>query len=138
MVIDMIIYSDKENKKWTIIELILKVIMNALVLVMTTKVFNGFYISSFKYAILTAIVIMILNATVKPILKVLTLPVTIYTLGLFYPFVNVIILKLASLIMGSNFIVHGWLVPFFISIFISIMNLILDVTITKQIVGDKK
>lgn len=134
----MIIYSDEENKKWTIIELILKVIMNALVLIMTTKIFNGFYINGFKYAILTAIVIMILNGTVKPFLKILTLPVTIYTLGLFYPFVNVIILKLTSFIIGSNFIVEGWIVPFFISIFISIMNLILDITITKQIIGDKK
>lgn len=133
----MIIYSDQKETKWTFIELGVKLLTNALVLLMATSIFKGFYVGGFWYAVITALVIMLLNLTIKPFIKILTLPITIYTVGLFYPFVNVIILKIASLLIGSNFIVEGWIIPFFISIFISIMNLVLDVTITKQIVRSK-
>lgn len=137
MVINMIIYSDQKITKWTFIEIGLKILTNAIVLLMAASIFKGFYVGSFWYAIITALVIMLLNLTIKPFIKVLTLPITIYTVGLFYPFVNVIILKIASLFIGNNFVVIGWIIPFFISIFISIMNLILDVTITKKIVRSK-
>ena len=56
------------------------------------------------------------------------------SLGLLYPFINVIILKLASLVMGSHFVVEGWIIPFFISLFISFMTVVLDALITKRIV----
>ena len=117
--IELIIYNDKKSPNWTIVELISTLVINAIVLLMATSIFKGFYISGFWTGILAALIIMVLNKTVKPFIKVLALPLTIYTLGLFYPFINVIILKLASIIIGSNFIIDGWLVPFFVSIFIS-------------------
>ena len=49
-----------------------------------------------------------------------------------------LILKIAGLLIGKNFIVEGWIAPFFVSIFISLFTIILDALITKQIVGDKK
>ena len=52
--------------------------------------------------------------------------------------INVIILKLTSLLMGDKFIVEGWIVPFFIAIFISIMTVLLDALITKRIIGGKR
>ncbi len=134
----MIIYSDKKSSNWTVIELIVTLLINTLILLMATSIFKGFYISNFWYGLLTALIIMILNKTVKPVIKLLALPLTVYTLGLFYPFINVVILKLASFIIGSNFIVDGWIVPFFVSIFISFMTIVLDALITKQIVGGKK
>ena len=134
----MVIYSEKKSIVWTVIELVLTLIINAFVILMATNIFKGLSVSSFGYAILTSIVILILNKTVKPIIKVMALPLTIYTLGLFYPFINVIILKLAALILGNNFVVEGWIVPFFVSIFISLMTIALDALITKQIVGGRK
>ncbi len=133
----MVIYTENKDPKWSAIEWGLTLIINALVLLMASSMFEKFEVSSFSYAILAAFVIMILNQTVKPLIKVLAMPITIFTLGLFYPFINVIILKLAGLIIGKNFIVEGWITPFFISIFISIMTIILDAIITKQIVGGK-
>lgn len=133
----MLIYTENKDSKWVIIELGLKLLINALVLLMAASIFKGFFIGGFLYAVLGALIIMILDMTIKPFIKILTLPITVYTLGLFYPFVNVIILKITNLIIGSNFVVEGWIVPFFISIFISFMNLILDITITKQIVRSK-
>ncbi len=134
----MLIYTEYKDSKWLYIELGLKLLINALVLLMAASIFKGFFVGSFLYALIAALIIMILDLTIKPFIKILTLPITVITLGLFYPFVNVIILKITSLIIGSNFVVEGWIVPFFIAIFISIMNLILDVTITKQIVRSKQ
>ena len=97
---------------------------------------EGFYIASFGYAIITSLVISFLGRLVKPILELLLLPMTIITTGLSYPLINVIILKLASLVMGSAFVVKGWILPFFISIFLSIITIVLDQIITKKIVGE--
>ena len=128
----------KRTKLTIVIEFALTIVVNAIVLLMAHSIFQSFYIESFWYALVAALIIMILNEFVKPIIKILTLPITVFTLGLFYPFVNVIILKLAGLLMGDKFIVEGWFVPFFIAIFISIMTIILNLIITKQIVGGRK
>ena len=114
----MIIYSEQKNIKYALVEWILTLLINSAVLVLASKIFKGFYISSFGYAILS-------------------FPITVMSLGLLYPINNVIILKLASLIMGSAFVVEGWFVPFFISIFISFANILLDSIITKTIVGNR-
>jgi len=137
-VIEMGSNTPKKTRVTIVIEFGLTVLVNALVLLMAHSIFNNFYVESFWYALIAALVIMILNEFVKPIIKILTLPLTIFTLGMFYPFVNVIILKLAGLIMGDKFIVDGWFVPFFIAIFISIMTIILNLVVTKQIVGGRK
>ncbi len=133
----MKIYEKQKEPKDKIIEVIITALINTSVLLLATSVFKGFYISGFKYAFIAALLIMVLNMTVKPVLKLLTLPITIMSVGLFYPFINVMILKLTSFFMGNNFVLDGWIVPFFISIFISVMNIILDVVITKQIIGNK-
>lgn len=127
----------KNNKKSIFLEWILTLLVSATSIYLATKIFKGFYIESFWYAIITAIVIMILNKTIKPVLQILTLPITIISLGILYPIVDTIILKLASLLMGSSFVVKGWLIPFFVSIFISFISILLDAIITKPIVGDK-
>ena len=134
----MEIYSDKKESKYTFLEWILTLIISALSILLATKIFKGFYVESFEYALITSIVIMILNKLLKPILKVLAFPITIITLGIMYPIVDTIILKLASLVMGSHFVVEGWVVPFFVSIFIAILTVILDAIITKRIIRGLK
>lgn len=130
------IYSKNKDIKYSVLEFALTLAINSFVLMLASKIFKGFYIESFGYAIITSLVISLLSATIKPILKVLFLPVTIVTTGIFYPFINVIILKLASLIIGKSFVVEGWILPFFIAIFISFLTLILDKLITKNIIGE--
>lgn len=130
------IYSKDKSFKYVILEYALTLIINSIVLILASKIFNGFYIESFGYAIITSLVISLLSSTVKPFLKLIFLPITVITTGIFYPFINVIILKLASLIMGDAFIVEGWILPFFIAIFISFTTLILDKLITKNLIGE--
>ena len=68
--------------------------------------FETFYIDPSHpvlFSILASFIIYILNQTVKPLLVRLTIPVTGLTLGLFYPFINLFILKLADWILGKYF-----------------------------------
>ena len=127
----MELYSDKKGPKYTFIEWLLTLLINATAIVLATKIFKGFHVDSFIYAMLTSIVMMLLNSFLKPILKILALPITVISLGILYPIVDTVILKLASFIMGSHFIVDGWVIPFFVSIFISIVTVLLDSIITK-------
>ncbi len=130
------IYSKDKSFKYVILEYTLTLIINSIVLILASKIFKGFYIQSFGYAIITSLVISLLSSTVKPFLKLIFLSVTVITTGIFYPFINVIILKLASLIMGDAFVVEGWILPFFIALFISFTTLILDKLITKNVIGE--
>lgn len=58
---------------------------------------------SWAAPIFTALVLGILNATVKPVLKVLSFPVTVLTLGIFSLFVNAVVLELASFFSRNIF-----------------------------------
>ena len=129
----MEIYSEKLSIKYTIIEWILTLLINSTAIVLATKLFKGFYVESFVYAMITSIVIMILNRLLKPILKLLAMPITVVSLGILYPIVDTIILKVASLVMGNHFVVEGFVIPFFVSIFISIITVLLDAIITKAL-----
>ncbi len=116
----------KYNKQDELITMLLELLVSAVTLMLASAIFKGFYVENIIYALLTALIISVLNATIKPFLVFITLPITVLTWGIFYPIVNVIILKLASILMGSAFIVEGWILPFFIAIFISIVTPLLN------------
>ena len=123
----------KEEKKNDIITFIVGIVVYALVLMMASSLFVNFYIESFWYAIIAALILSLLNYTIKPVLIVMALPITILTYGIAYPIVNMIILKLCDIIMGSSFVIGGFLSMFFISIFISLLKMFLDQMITNRI-----
>lgn len=85
------------------------------------------------WALLAAIVINLLNRTIKPVLIALTLPLTALTLGIFYPFINVIILYIVDLILGSHFTIGGILMTCLVAILISIMNMTMEKLVIKPI-----
>ncbi|MCK8491960.1 MULTISPECIES: phage holin family protein [Spirosoma] len=72
-----------------------------------------------------AIVLGLLNAFVKPILTVLTIPITILTLGLFLIVINVLMVYLASSLV-SGFHVSGFIAAFLFSIVVSLVTSLLD------------
>ena len=86
------------------------------------------------YAFLASIIIYILNQTIKPVLVYITLPITALTMGLFYPIINVLILYLASFLLGSNFQIKGIILPFLIAIIISVLNMFMEGMIIKPII----
>ncbi len=77
-------------------KLILKLLLNALAVVILSYILPGVGVDSITIAILVALVLSILNFLVKPILVILTLPITILTLGLFLLIINAIIILIAA------------------------------------------
>ncbi len=81
-------------------------------------------INSFTTAIIFALVLAILNAIVKPLIIILTLPLTIITLGLFLLVINVLIILLAAhFVKGIN--IDGFLWAFIFGFLLSIVSTIL-------------
>ena len=78
-----------------------------------------------------------LNKLIKPIIVWLTLPLTGLTMGIFYPFVNVIILYINDFIMDKHFEINGIVMAFILAIFISITNLLITKIILKPLTGRK-
>lgn len=97
---------------------------------------NTIYLDDSYYGMwcfIAALLIYILNKTVKPFLVWLTIPITGITLGLFYPFINLGILKLVSLLLGGHFKIYGIWFAVLASILISILNVIFDDVIMKRV-----
>lgn len=122
---------------WKILDWLTHMLGYTLVLIIASLIFKKtIYIDSSFYGLwglLAVVIIFILNRTVKPILFWLTLPITGITLGLFYPLINVFILKLTDFILLSHFEIHGILFLIIVSIFISVMNWIMDNLIINKI-----
>ena len=105
---------------------ILSLILQALAIITAGYLFDGFYIESFWIAILAAVILTLLNAIVKPVLVILTLPITILTLGLFMFIINAITLMLAQAIIGSGFVIESFGLAILASIVISFINMVLQ------------
>ena len=131
------IYKIEDNnvykQKDTSTEFIVGIIVYAVVLMMASTIFEGFYVKNFIVGIFASIILTFLNSTIKPILVILTLPLSVVTLGIAYPIVNVILLKLCDFIMLGSFEINGIIAPFIIAIFISVMKIFLDSLITKKV-----
>ncbi len=120
-----------------IINWLMHYISYAVIFVLVATYFESFKVDDshlYTYGMLATLIVFILNKTIKPIIVRLTIPLTGLTLGLFYPFINVFILKLTDWILGSHFQITGIFTVFFISILISVMNLLIDNIIIKPIV----
>lgn len=87
-------------------KLILRILLSALAVVILSKVLPHVSVDSYFTAIVVAIVLSLLNFLVKPLLVILTLPVTILTLGLFLLIINAIIILLADKLI-NGFVVDG-------------------------------
>ena len=124
-----------------ILDFIITVLVYDLVLILVSNITNTLVIDSSYYglySLLGAIIICILNKTIKPILFKLTIPITGVTMGLFYPCLNILILKITDWILLSHFETFGIITLFLTSILISIINLIIEELIIKPIIGRNK
>ncbi len=121
----------------TFIDWLIKMIGYAIILFITSCIFKETLHIDNNYfglwSLLAAIIIYLLNKTLKPILIWLTIPITGLTLGLFYPFINLIILKIVSLVLYPHFYITGIFYAIFASILISLLNVFLEEFILNKI-----
>ena len=123
----------KRNKKINnFSEWIYYMLAYALVILIMTRAFDSIYIYpkyTFFICLLIVILLYILKKTVKPLLVLLTIPITALTLGTFYLFINLFMLKLVDWMLFGLFDLNGFWTAFFFSILISIVNYLVDDTI---------
>ena len=106
--------------------LLFRILITAVAAYLAARFIPGVTISDAKTAILVALVLGILNAFLKPILVILTIPITILTLGLFLLVINILIIFLAARIV-PGFAVDGWVAALLFSLVLAVISYILDV-----------
>ena len=112
---------------------LLRIIISALVAFGLARVLKGIEVDSFWTALIFALILAVLNVLVKPVLIILTLPLTIVTLGLFLFVVNTLVVLLASwLIDGFRIANFGWGL-----LFALLLSLVTSV-ISKELDKDKR
>lgn len=111
-----------------------------IVFILVTTLFKSIHIDKEHFILWSTIIVFIvylLNKTIKPVLVTLTIPITGITLGLFYPCINVFLLKLTDWILGPHFQITNLFVAIFAAVLLSITNFIME-EIIKTIINKVK
>ncbi len=140
--LQLVIREKKKLRINKIFELLLYLVGYTLSFIIVTNLFDSVYIDLnhyFIYSILIVTILSLLNKTIKPILVTLTIPITGVTLGIFYLFINLFMLKITDWIFGSHFELENIFIAFFVAILLSIVNFLIEIIIIKPIIkGVKK
>jgi putative membrane protein len=105
-----------------------RLIVNTLTFISLTVIFpQMIFVNSIWTAFMASFVLSILNMFVKPILTILSLPLTLFTLGLFTFVINAAILKMTSFFIGAaNFSFASFGAAFLVAVIMSVINMIVS------------
>lgn len=105
----------------------IRILVNALLFIALAGFFHGgFYVANIWIALIASFVLSVLNTLVKPILTLLSLPITILTLGFFSIIINGIMLELTSVVVGSGFRFSSFGTTILMAILMSIVNAVIS------------
>ncbi|MEO6167014.1 MAG: phage holin family protein [Chitinophagales bacterium] len=104
---------------------LVKILVSGLAVLITAYLLPGVTVNGMLGAVIVAAVLAVLDAIVKPLMIILTLPVTVITLGLFLLVINACVILLASKIV-PGFTVDGFWWALLFSIILSIVNGVLE------------
>jgi len=110
---------------------LIRLCLNAVALLIVSTVIPGIEVKGVLPALSAAFFLGLVNAVVRPIILILTLPLTILTLGLFIPLINAFLLKLVSL-MIQGFEVHGFWSAVFGALLLSLVSGLLSLFINDR------
>jgi putative membrane protein len=111
---------------------LIKVLITAVAVYLAAYLLPGVNITDVKTTIIVALVLALLNTFIKPILIILTIPITILTLGLFLLIINALMVKWAAGLV-DGFTVDGWLSVLLVSLIVTIVSYILN-----GLIGDRE
>lgn len=118
-----------------IIEWLIYIVGYAVILTLTSFIFKSTIQIDNSYfglwGLVASFIIYFLNKTIKPIIVRITIPLTAMTFGIFYPFINFLILKIVDILLFDHFQIKGIIVPYIAAVVISFLNLIMDDKIIK-------
>ncbi len=103
---------------------LIKILFSSLAVVISAYLLPGIYVEGFLVAIALAVLLSLLNAIVKPLLVILTLPLTVVTFGLFLLVINAVIILMADAIV-PGFAVDGFWWALIFSLVLTITNSLL-------------
>src|SRR6266853_2871442 len=101
-------------------------LLSALSLMIVAHVVRSFDVTGFTAALIASLVIGLVNATVGLFLKIVTFPLTLLSLGVFWFVINALMLKLAAAFV-PGFSIQGFLPAFFGAIVLSLVNMFLKI-----------
>src|SRR5262245_49722051 len=104
------------------LDLLVNWLLSAASLMIVARVISGFQIGGFGTALIAVLVIGLVNATLGLFLKIVTFPLTLVSLGVFWFVINALMLKIASALV-PGFTIDGFLPAFFGAIVLSLVNL---------------
>lgn len=104
--------------------MIYTILINSIAVFLGAYILKGVEVKNYFTALGVAIVLALVNTLIKPVIVVLTIPLTVLTLGLFILVINAWMLMLTGKIV-DGFKVHGFVSAFIFGIFLSILNAIL-------------
>jgi len=110
---------------------LIRLCLNALALLIVSTVVPGIEVRGVLPALSAAFFLGLVNAILRPVIVILTLPLTILTLGLFIPVINAFLLKLVSL-MIRGFEVHGFWSAVFGAVLLSLVSGLLNFFINEH------
>ena len=105
--------------------LLLHWLLSALAVWIMAQIVPGVHVNGATAALVAALAIGFINATIGLVLKVITFPLTLLTLGLFWFVINALMLELASALLAPKFEVRGFFAAFVGAIVLSLLNLLL-------------
>lgn len=105
-----------------------QIVVAGLAVIITAYILPGIAVADFLTAVVIAALLALLNLTIKPILVLLTIPITIFTLGLFLLVINAVIVLIAAEIV-PGFIVDGFWWAVLFSLILSLITSLLGVSI---------
>jgi putative membrane protein len=107
------------------LKLLVRWLLSAAALLFVAYLYSGVQVKTFSAAMIAALVIGLLNAVVRPVLVVLTLPVTLVTLGLFLFVINALMFWAAAGLL-DGFYVSGFVAALIGSLLYSLIGLVID------------
>lgn len=114
-----------------------KTVATALAVLFAAYILKGVEVDGTGTALLVALVLGLLNSFIKPILVILTIPITIVTLGLFLLVINVIIVKWAAGLV-DGFTVNGWFSALLFSLVVSFVSSVIEGIIGREDDGKRR
>ncbi len=108
------------------------ILLNAVLFLFLAWLFTSFHVADFGAALVASFLLAIVNVLVRPIVKLLTLPLNILTLGLFTFVVNALMLLLVNRFMGDTFVIDGFGSALVVAIMMSFLNMILNATVLRD------
>lgn len=105
--------------------------LSAVAVWLVSEIVPGFNVSSLGSALLAAVVIGLVNATLGLAFKIITFPLTVMTLGLFWLVINGVMLLVAAQFV-PGFAIDGFVAAFFGAIVLSVLNMVLRAIFVKE------